>query len=130
MNKYESILDNTFLDPLIIKYALKHHIDDHITIASLENDFNLFVRIKKALSRYNNTNKINIGLVLNTLVSLINIFGEKPVVDIILYIIPPELYKVIMPFFDILDINLYTEYQIERDSVIEKRIKQYLLGDD
>ena len=112
-----------YTESVIEQYALKHYYSNEATAEQFRSDFSDFRKIRKAITRYYSTGKINIGFVFNTIITTINVFGEKPAADILLYLIPTEHYPAICTILNYLDIISDPIYDsVETDEVILEEV--------
>lgn len=95
-------------------YAAKYY-DDKLNITTIEfqNDLRLFLYIKKLFTRFRHGEELNVRLILNHIIILYNIFGEKA--TNMLYLKLEGMESLLTPF--ILILNFLPE-KIEYDDKV------------
>ena len=81
------------------------HSYDNVQCVSLEEfneDLNRITTIRKAITRYKNGEVLNVRLLLNQLIILFNVFGDKAF-DLLRYKISEDCYPILDPLLDCLN---------------------------
>jgi len=92
-------------DKSFLEYCLSHYKNSYYTHDEFIDDINQIVVIKRLFSRYSKSNKINERLVLNIIITLLNIFDIETVNIILFYKLPSIYYPQIKPF--LIHLNSY-----------------------
>lgn len=110
--KYERLDDSTFL-----LYCAKYY-DNPQCFGTEEfyEDLKRIKYIKKLFTRYDITGELKERLILNHIMTLVNVFGPIPTVRILFFKIP-EHHHCLKPFFILLNILPTTIYNIGKEGI-------------
>jgi hypothetical protein len=97
-----------------------------LTLDEFQEDVNRFSHIKKILSRYvEGAGVLNERLLLNHLVILFNVFGNKAT-DLLLFKIDSKYYGALFPFLILLNRLPEDVYQVYPDVQLDNKVIQTL----
>jgi hypothetical protein len=113
-------------DVNFVEYCLNHYSTPIFHRDEFINDMNKTVVLKKMFRRYLSTGIINDRLVLNNIITMINVFGIEPTNIILFFKLDDEFYPIIKSFLTFL--NSFVESDITKDVESDKNIDMILKG--
>ena len=126
MMNFSSVTDKNF-----VRFAERHYDSVYCLEEEFDDDLKRIQHLKRMITKYQNTTKINISLVLNTIMILYNCFGVRSA-DM-LFLKMPQSQHVIKPFLKKLNIlpeemningKIINTREILEDPIICLRLKE------
>lgn len=116
MGSFDRLTDENF--PI---YAAKNYYNPTgIDVEEFQNDLKRFSYITRLISRYRNNGETSERLILNHLIVIFNVFGDRPGLRMLEHKVGFENWDVIKPFLIFLqriENTEYTEYSMNPDIV-------------
>ena len=111
-------------DKEFIDYCLSVYNNQYFEYNEFIEELNQVVTLKRIFRRYIKTNKINERLVLNIIITLLNMFNIEAVNIIIFYKLPKEFHSLILPF--LIHLNSYKINNVTNDIKADSNITRLL----
>lgn len=104
----------------VVDYAWKHYHNPQIFNGDeFFDDMKIFFYVKKLLTRYKKGESYNHHLTLNHVITLTNLFGVHPAVELLIYYTPTECQPALNSFFRYLSILPRTEQEVKFDAGVD-----------
>ena len=109
-----------------IQYCMSNYKVPFYALNEFKNDMSTVTNIKKMLSRYLTSNKINERLILNHVITLNNVFGIEATNIILFYKLEKKFYPAIKSI--LIFLNIYTKSSltifVEKDEKLHSMFKR------